>query len=218
MRLAISLARVSVVAGSIVVLATAGSIILASNSHHTAPSATPKTAKTTMAKTSANNTSAPLTTNRPTNVTTSNTSNADKQTNAATNNQSVTDACSLLTLSVARQLLGTGASSSTPSDTSSLQANATNVSSCAYTSGGKSVQLGVRKPTSTVGASENDVAFGSAKPASAVTVQGYGQSAYWDPNNDTLNVLGDNNWYIISRSSNTQADAEAAADLLKSGF
>jgi hypothetical protein len=218
MRVAITPTRMSAVIGSVIVLLVAGGIVLAASNHHTTPPVT-KVVKTiaTGTKTPTKKTNTQVTTNQPTNLTTNNTSAADQQTNAAASAQPITNACSLLTLSTAKQLIGPSAASSTPSDTSSLQVSGTSVSSCAYTGNG-SVQLVIRKPINSVGTSENDVAFGSAKPSDAVTVQGYGQSAYWDPGKATLNVLGSNNWYIISRTTNAQADAEATANLLKTGF
>jgi hypothetical protein len=148
-----------------------------------------------------------------------NTSDADKQTALAATAQPVTEACSLLTLGAARQLLGSAATAATPGDTSSLQATGTALSTCAYGSGSSNVQLVIRTPTGSLGRSENATMFGSGKPSDAVSFSGYGQSAYWNPGDHTFNVLGSNNWYIITRGSGgTQADAEVVAALLKSGF
>ena len=209
---------------SILVLTAAvvDGIVLAVHNQKQSTASTAKTLhQTTATKTPSKKTAASTPTvsnNQITNLTTSNASDADKQAAADANTQPVTDACKLLTLHVAQQLLGTGAGATATSDTSSLQTTDTSLSSCAYANGSADVQLVVRKPTSAAGTSENDTVFGSARPADAVNIAGYGQSAYWNPDNNTLNVLGSNNWYIMSRSSNTQKDAEAAADLLKSGF
>jgi len=149
----------------------------------------------------------------------SNTSAGDSTADSVnTTPKPVTAACSLLTLTVAKQLLGNGATSSTPSDTSSMQATDTSLSACAYASGSSTLQLVIRTPTSSLGTSENDTVFGSGRPTNTTAVQGYGQSAYWDPSNASLDVLGSNNWYVITTSSGSESNAEAAAKLLQSGF
>lgn len=158
-------------------------------------------------------------------------SNSASKNTAATNNLSpadqaveanaahaVTDACKLFTLNAALQVLGGSAKSSAASGTSPLNAPGTTVTACAYTSSSGSAQLIIRTPTDHLGVSENASVFGSARPADAISVNGYGQSAYWDPNKHTLNILGDNNWYIISRTTNTQAAAVSVAKLLQTGF
>ena len=127
-------------------------------------------------------------------------------------------ACELLTLGIARQLLGPDATSSLPDSTSGLQTSHTTVSACAYSNTTGSVQLIVRTPADSLGASKNATVFGSGKPQGAVTVEGYGQTAYWDPGKHQLNILGSNTWYAITRSTNTQADTEAVAKLLAEGF
>lgn len=123
-------------------------------------------------------------------------------------------ACQLLTRSVAQQVLGSNATTSPSGDISSLASNDTTLSVCSYASNTSGVQLIVRIPTDSLGVSKNATMFGSAKPQNATTLQGYGQSAYWDNDKHQLNVLDHNNWYIIARSTGTQADAEAVAKAL----
>jgi hypothetical protein len=132
--------------------------------------------------------------------------------------QPITDACTLLTESLAEQIIGTDAQTSTSSDTSATPANNTTITSCAYAGSKGIVQLTVRASNSELGTSENDTEFGSNKPRDAMNVQDYGQSAFWDPGTHELNILGNNNWYIITRSTNSQADTESVAKLLAQGF
>ena len=126
----------------------------------------------------------------------------------------VSDACKVLTTSIAQQIIGTTAKEQAATDSVTATKD-TQVDSCAYAAGSKTVQLTVRSSKNSLGTSENATAFGSERPAGAVTVSGYGQSAYWDPAKHTLNVLSSNNWYVISRDTNVQADCEAVAALIK---
>lgn len=123
-------------------------------------------------------------------------------------------ACQLLTQAIAQQVLGPDTTTSPPADTSALRTSDTSVSACAYTSKTGSMQLVVRTPDGSLGVSKNATLFGSAKPQNTTAVQGYGQSAYWDNDKHQLDILGNNNWYVITRSTGTQADAEAVAKLL----
>jgi hypothetical protein len=129
-----------------------------------------------------------------------------------------TTACKHLTLAIARQLLGAQAGYTTPAEPANLQAEDTAVSSCAYGASGVNVQLTIRSASSSLGASENSTVFGSDRPAGSSSVQGYGQSAYWNPDDGTLNVLSQNDWYIITGSQHDQSSAQSVADLLKAGF
>jgi len=146
-------------------------------------------------------------------------STGDRQTTGGTAPAAPSNpACKLLTSALAQQLLGSGAQYRSSADTTTPQTPETSLSSCAYGAGAATLQLSVRTAGDSLGASENATAFGSERPAGVTPVSGYGQSAYWDPASAKLNVLGSNNWYIISRSSGTLQDTEAAAQLLKAGF
>jgi hypothetical protein len=130
----------------------------------------------------------------------------------------VTAACKLLTQDRARQLLGASAASSSPGDTSALQTPDTTISACAYAAGNDTAQLIIRVPKNSLGSSENATVFGSEKPAGATDVSGFGQVAYWDPDAHRLNVLGSNNWYLVTRGSGSLDDTKAVATLLAGGF
>jgi len=208
------------VCGGIVALVVIGTTITVLARHHTTNPISVKNTAVKHSNSSTNvraSTTTGTATKTPTNSVTKQTSSADKQTAAAAT-KPVTVACTLLTLDVARKLLGSGTQASTPGDTSTYQATDTNVTACAYANGDNNVQLVVRTPTSSLGTSENDTVFGSGRPSGATTVQGYGQSAYWDSSAHTLNILGSNNWYVITRSTGTEADTEAVAAQLAAGF
>jgi hypothetical protein len=146
--------------------------------------------------------------------------------NSTSSTPAVTAACKLLTPNIAQQILGSDAKASSADSTSVPQATDTTLDACAYSSTASgangTLQLIIRTPKSSLGASENATAFGSEKPAGATSVKGYGQTAYWDSGKHRLNVLGSNNWYSITRTTNGQpsssADTQAIAKLLASGF
>jgi hypothetical protein len=134
-----------------------------------------------------------------------------------------TAACSLLTAQIAAQLIG---ASPTLDTASSITTDTADVETtiCAYTNGTgaatQRVQLTVHKARTSLGVSENDVAFGSGRPEGAQSVQGFGQSAYWDVATSELNILASNVWYACSRShgeplvTGDSQDTQAMAVLL----
>jgi hypothetical protein len=116
-------------------------------------------------------------------------------------------ACSLLTQTAAQQILGaqvTLALADTQGSTSDVA-----VSTCTYTNGAaepadrEGTSLVAHIALTSLGISENDVVFGSAKPSDATDITGYGQAAYWNPETAELNILAHNNWYTISRDKGT---------------
>lgn len=149
---------------------------------------------------------------------------ATPQTSTTQNQQSPTPsvpnnpACKLLTLAIARQILGDSAQYTTPSDPAISQPSGTSLSSCAYSSGTAGIQMVIRTAKSSLGASQNATVFGSEKPSGVTNVEGYGQSAYWNPQTTQLHILSSNNWYIITTSQSSQAGAEAVAQLIVGGF
>ena len=135
-------------------------------------------------------------------------------------------ACSIFTLSDAKQILGDSAKGgNTTGDTSSDDLS---VSTCTYTqdsgsnapvSAGNSATLLVRSPKTGAGITSNQNQFGPLKPTGSQHVAGYGDNAYWDPQYGQLNILKHNTWYILSSgpitpSSRTLDEAKQLADLL----
>lgn len=122
-------------------------------------------------------------------------------------------ACQVFTLADAKQLLGDNAKGGqNPEPTSS---NDLKVTTCTYTqdqganapvASRKSATLLVRVPLTTKGATSNQNEFGPLKPTGVQEVAGYGDSAYWDAEHGQLNILKNNNWYILSFGPSTPGD------------
>lgn len=133
-------------------------------------------------------------------------------------------ACDVLTKEVAENLLGTGAQYG---DTNAGNADSSDisVSSCSYTSpaGTNTNETEVasvlaRVALTQTGADSNKAVFATL-PTDAVDVNGYGESAFWNPNYGQLNILKNNNWYILSFGSfiidsRTAGEAKQLGDLL----
>ncbi len=135
-------------------------------------------------------------------------------------------ACSIFTLAEAKQLLGDGAkgSASPPESESGDLA----VSSCSYNqSSGPNVPVAatkvasllLRAPKTAAGIQSNMNQFGVVKPANVQDVSGYEDNAYWDQDHGQLDILKNNNWYILSYgsptpSSRTLEQTKQLADLL----
>lgn len=131
-------------------------------------------------------------------------------------NKTASPACAALTADVAKRILGQQAASVETKDMSAIKTANTNLSSCAYTNGTATrIQVTVRTPSDNLGVSKNATVFGSDRPAQAVTVTGYGQAAFWDPDTHRLNILQSNIWYIVELGETaTQATTETAASQL----
>lgn len=77
----------------------------------------------------------------------------------------------------------------------------------------------VRSPKTQMGADSNSAQFNSQRPADTPKVSGYGDDAYWNPQNGQFNVLKKNTWLIISygplkAADRTEADAKKLADII----
>jgi hypothetical protein len=136
-------------------------------------------------------------------------------------------ACKLYTLTDAKRLLGQQAK---PSTNPIYDSNGSNLytSSCTYTEESppgqqpeikQSSTLTVRRPQTDKGIQSNQGEFGPLKPVDSQVVDGYGDSAFWDPTHGELNVLRTNTWYEFSIGPSTPADrtldqAKRMADLL----
>jgi hypothetical protein len=123
-------------------------------------------------------------------------------------------ACDIFTLADAKQLLGdTAKGGQSTTDASSQDLT---VTTCTYTqsSAGSSLPVGstnsasllVRAPKSQKGITGNANEFGQLRPRSVQDVSGYGDGAYWDIEHGQLNILKNNNWYILSYGPVTPAD------------
>ena len=121
-------------------------------------------------------------------------------------------ACKSFTLADAKQLLGSAAKGGNSNGNTSSKDLA--VSLCVYTQDNgavatatvKTASLLARVPSTDAGAKSNQVQFSNLRPATAQTVAGYGQDAYWDPQYGQLNILKNNTWYILTYGSPIPAD------------
>jgi hypothetical protein len=198
--------RVIIIAVAVIGLAVISGGIVALRHLHTTSSHQPPTAPT---QTSSQNQSI----SSRTHSSQSTSGNPPDRTKAVAQPQTV--ACDALTLSAVQSLLGNTAHVTTPTEIGMLQATDTEVASCAYASATDSVQLSIRTAKGSLGASENATLFGSEKPTGVTDMQGYGQSAYWDPTAIRLNILSHNNWYAVTTSQHTLPSAAATAKLIK---
>lgn len=135
-------------------------------------------------------------------------------------------ACTIFTLADAKDLIGdTAKGGQKPTLESSEDLD---VSNCTYTqdqganapvSGRQIATLLVRAPKTRQGIISNQNQFGSLRPSGVEDVSGYGDQAFWDPQNGQLNILKNNNWYILSYgsvmpSSRSLAETKQMADVL----
>jgi type IV secretory pathway VirB10-like protein len=151
----------------------------------------------------------------PTLQSTPNPSQSTTQNNQATTPPAPNNAaCKLLTAHIAQQAIGAAATYQTPADFAIAAVTGTELSACTYSTSSATIQLTERQAKNSLGASQNATAFGSEKPSGVTDVDGYGQSAYWDPATARLHILGSNNWYVITTSKNTQITAETVAKLI----
>ena len=123
------------------------------------------------------------------------------------------DACNYLTEAVAVKVLGAGAEKGISNGGAASED--ISVSTCTYTSkvgdsladikNMRTATLLVRSPLTAAGAASNDEPFDNRKTG-AITVSGYGEKAYWDPELGQLNVLKGGVWLIISLGKSALAE------------
>lgn len=137
-----------------------------------------------------------------------NASNSSTNTSTVSTNYAAVAACSVLTSSIANQILGSSAVKATPpADTESTSDIA--FSECIYSAGPTvdpphMASVAIRSAKDSTGAASNSSVFTSAgMPSGAQTVTGYGDKAYWDPSMGQLNILKGSNWYILNNYTGT---------------
>ncbi len=142
------------------------------------------------------------------NKTKTNTSDTTTSTDSGNITYTPVDACSILTSSIAAQILGSSAAKGAPpADTETTSDIA--FSQCIYTGGPAAdpphvISVSVRSAKDATGVVSNKSVFSSpGKPSGVQDVTGYGNSAYWDPDMGQLDILKGNNWYIISNYTGT---------------
>jgi len=113
-------------------------------------------------------------------------------------NPTLVDACDFLTQADADALLGAGAKKDeTTTDASTEDIKTSN---CKYSASAslKSASIKAHISTSKSGAAANKKQFTMELPSATEKVSGVGDAAYWDSALGQLNILKDNNWYIVS--------------------
>jgi hypothetical protein len=112
-------------------------------------------------------------------------------------------ACEVLTVEVARQLLGSVSRAASPAPEAG--SDDVTVSTCTRTNRATSVteartaSLLMRVAETGTGAKSNEAVFASSSlPKGAEEVEGYGEKAFWNPAFGQLNILEGGNWYILS--------------------
>lgn len=128
-------------------------------------------------------------------------------TKSTTSQFKTVDACTVVTQADAVAILGNGAkkSETVEGDTSSEDIL---VSTCSYSQSGsvKALTLLARSAKSNQGADSNSSQFTSLLPEMAQKIDGFGDNAYWDPTYGQLNILKNNNWYILTIGGLRPAD------------
>lgn len=132
-----------------------------------------------------------------------NTSAATSANSAIASNGSATPSgpCdSVLTVSQAKSVLGGSPTAKNGNGTTGQSADITTVT-CSYSVEPDIATIIEHKSNTPTGQHENDDRFGSSRPSGVTNVSGYGQAAYWETSTG-LNILQDNNWYVVSVSNN----------------
>jgi hypothetical protein len=131
---------------------------------------------------------------------------------AASNSATTTGPCdSVLTSSQAKSVVGGSPSASSSNGITGQSADITTIT-CTYSSGSSTASIIEHKSSTPTGQHENDDQFGSSRPSGVTSVSGYGQVAYWQTSTG-LNVLQNNNWYIISVSNNGSINESSSEQL-----
>jgi hypothetical protein len=138
--------------------------------------------------------------------TTNTSSNSTSTTSPTPSNEKfkIVEACTAFTQADAEAVLGAGSKAGT--NTGDTNTDDISVSTCSYTGPNSTVASLLARSAKTVdGASSNMTQFASL-PSTAVSVSGYGDKAYWDSTYGQLNILRNNNWYILSAGAVKPAD------------
>ncbi len=145
----------------------------------------------------------------------SSTSSSNESTSSSSSKYKIVNACEVFTLADAQAVLGSSAQAGT-SDGSATESDDISVSTCTYTAPGIAATLLARSAKTADGTTSNNGQFATL-PSTGTDVQGYGDKAYWDSAYGQLNILKNNNWYILSNGpiraeNNTVESAKKLAD------
>jgi hypothetical protein len=127
----------------------------------------------------------------------------------SSNNTPTTGPCSsILTADQVKSVLGGSPSASANNGVTSQNIDIT-ITTCAYSVGSNTAAVTEHKSNTPTGQHENDDQFGSSRPSGVTSVSGYGQNAYWQTSTG-LNVLENNNWYVVNLSGNESSSEQLA--------
>ncbi len=125
-------------------------------------------------------------------------------------------ACDVFTLEEAKKVLGETAEVPDTVVPPTASSDDISVSQCIYQTPAdtlaairaqKQASVLVRGAKTETGADSNkDYFSGSTRPAEAEDVSGYGDAATWNAQFGQLNILKNNNWYILQTGSSTPAE------------
>jgi hypothetical protein len=141
----------------------------------------------------------------------SQTRDSSTTTTAGQSTPQTTGSCaSVFTLAQAQTVLGKSATAESSNGVTSQNSDTT-VITCEYSAQSLNATIVEHGANTSVGASSNDVLFGSGRPSGVTSEKGYGDAAFWQPSEATLNILSKNNWFTVSGASGTLSSAEQIA-------
>lgn len=120
---------------------------------------------------------------------------------------------SVLTADQAKAVIDSSPTASASNGTTNQTTDMTTIQ-CAYIAGSNTATVIEHKPNTPTGQHENDDQFGSSRPSGVTSVSGYGQVAYWQPSTG-LNILQNNDWYMVSVTSNGSISESSSEQLAK---
>jgi hypothetical protein len=119
----------------------------------------------------------------------------------------------VLTAAQAQSVIG-GTVSATGSNGIASQTTDITEITCVYSSGTNSASIVEDAYNTQAGQNANEVQFGSGRPSGVSSLKGYGQSAFWQASSG-LNILDNNNRYIVKSSVNGSLNEAASENLAK---
>lgn len=125
----------------------------------------------------------------------------------------ITDACKVLTQTIAEQTLGqpvqpgqNGAQTSSDDLVVSTCTYTTKASTSADLQNVKSITILTRSAKTKTGEKSNKDQFSSQKPVGVANVDGYGSAAFWNSQYGQLNILKNGTWYVLSIGGSSVSD------------
>jgi len=147
--------------------------------------------------------------------------NKQTDTNAALTQYQALKPCDLLTTAEATEVLGAG--SRKVQDTTPQSNGDLSIATCSYSDGAKTeddlklASLTIRSALNDEGIQSNKRGFDQNKTDIMLSVEGYGDAAYYDAAKGQFNILKGRNWMIVTNGktdpmNDTLEDAKLVAD------